>query len=248
MRRRRHGAEAHENHERWLVSYADFITLMFAFFVVMFASSQSDKYSTNQISEAVSRALEEGKITSKVRNVLSGGKPAARRSADAKNLPDLTASMEQLTKELEEEIRAGKIQISLEARGLVVSLKEATFFPSGDSTIPRDVYPAIARLASTIRKLPNPVRLEGHTDAIPIRNGRFKSNWHLSAARSIAMLELFTDEFQIPAERLAVVGYGETIAVDTNDTAEGRARNRRVDVTILNESATGQEPGAPRKT
>ncbi len=107
------------------------------------------------------------------------------------------------------------------------------------------------KIGATIRELPNGVRLEGHTDSIPIHSGRFRSNWELSAARSIAMLELLSKRYGIPQTRLAVAGYADTIAVDTNDTPEGRAHNRRVDIVILSKqimvkNPTGAEP-APRQ-
>ena len=242
----------HPNHERWLVSYADFITLMFAFFVVMFASSHSDRNKVQQFSAAVASALQEGKFSTRVLQILGGSerttKPVtgsgwlAESRQTGQKLTDLTTAMNQLTAELQEEIRSGKLQISLESRGLVISLKEAAFFPTGDATVTPDGYPTLARLANTIAKLPNPVRLEGHTDALPIRNDRFASNWHLSAARSIAMLQLLAERFQISVDRLAAVGYAETIPVDSNDTVEGRAKNRRVDVTILNEQSSIREP------
>lgn len=245
------------SHERWLVSYADFITLMFAFFVVMFASSHADKDKVQRFSESVQQALNEGSISTRVRNVL-GGTPKQSNVGNAdlqglrrkqaanidEKLAELTPSMRRLTAELQDEINKGKLQINLTPRGLVISLKEAAFFPSADATIALDSYGTIAKLADTIRRLPNPVRLEGHTDSVPIHNSRYASNWHLSAARSIAMLDLFTTRFEVPAERLAVAGYAETIPVDRNDTAEGRARNRRVDVTILNEAAAITEPKA----
>jgi chemotaxis protein MotB len=248
----------HSNHERWLVSYADFITLMFAFFVVMFASSQADRGKVQAFSEAISRALEEGRISARVIQML-GGQHQNARPAPAQGwlqtthepkpgtkLAELTPALKQLSSELREEIRKGRLQISLEPRGLVISLKEAAFFPSGDATVAIEGYATIERLANTIRKLPNPVRLEGHTDAIPIRNGRFASNWHLSAARSIAMLELLSSKFQVPASRLAAVGYADTIPVESNGTEDGRAKNRRVDVTILNEQSAVREPVSAR--
>jgi chemotaxis protein MotB len=259
MRNRRSSdREPQVNHERWLVSYADFITLMFAFFVVMFASSHADKEKVQRISAAVQQALEEGAISSRIKNVL-GGTPnqAAAGNAEIRGLrrsnppakldeklAELTPSMRQLTAELQAEIRKGKLQINLTARGLVISLTEAAFFPSGDATIALDSYGTLARLAETIRRLPNPVRLEGHTDSVPINNSKYASNWHLSAARSIAMLELFSTRFAIPPARLGIAGYAETIPIETNETAEGRARNRRVDVTILSEAAVVSEPKA----
>jgi chemotaxis protein MotB len=249
--------DTHVNHERWLVSYADFITLMFAFFVVMFASSRADKEKVHRISEAVQRALEQGTVSARLMHVLGG---APRQTGDGnadvhglrrksqlpvdEKIAELMPSMQRLTAELQDEIAKGRLQITLTPRGLVISLKEAAFFPTGDATISPESYATLAKLANTIRRLPNPVRLEGHTDSIPIHNAKYASNWHLSAARSVAMLELFVSTFEIPPARLAVVGYAETAPVDSNQTPEGRAKNRRVDVTILNEAAAVNEPAA----
>lgn len=259
MERRNRPGEENATHERWLVSYADFITLMFAFFVVMFAASQADKQKIQHVSEAVTRALEQGRLPARVMQMLGAtpggytgdhapeGLRTLKPSDAAGKLAELTPSMRQLTAELREEIRKGKLQISMEPRGLVISLRQAAFFPTGDAVVAVEGYGTIGKLAETIRKLPNPVRLEGHTDSVPIHNGRFASNWELSAARSIVMLELLRDRYQIPAARMAVVGYAETVPVDTNETAEGRARNRRVDVTILSEAAAVKEPHAVSK-
>jgi chemotaxis protein MotB len=225
------------------------MTLMFAFFVVMFASSNADKQKAQQFSEAVSRAFSEGQISSRIAQML-GGAPAASKGTHFKpnttppapmKLVELAPSLKALTAELKKEIDAGKIQVNLEARGLIISLKEAAFFPSGDATVAREGYQVIEKVASTMRKLPNPVRLEGHTDSLPIRGGRYKDNWELSAARSIAMLQLFNMEFGIPVERMAAVAYAETLPISANDTDEGRARNRRVDIAILNAHAAAKE-------
>ena len=93
-----------------------------------------------------------------------------------------------------------------------------------------------------IRKLPNPIRMEGHTDSVPIHNAHYASNWELSAARSIAMLELFSTRFGVPRDKLSISGYADNAPVDTNDTPEGRARNRRVDIILLNEVGLQAEP------
>ncbi len=261
---KRHKAPAHENHERWLVSYADFITLLFAFFVVMFASSTRDKERAAQVSESVRQALEQKYGMAKIASVLGGaagdiaqGGAVRKRPAEAKKPPaeapapnpqavELLPSLEYLSRELEAEVRAGRLRLSLEPRGLVVSLPQATFFPSGQDTIAPDTYPAIAKLAEVIRKLPNPVRLEGHTDSVPIHNERFRSNWELSAARSIAMMELLANRFGVPRHQMAIAGYADTVPADSNDTPEGRARNRRVDLVILNRMGALREPPAVR--
>jgi chemotaxis protein MotB len=255
----------HENHERWLVSYADFITLMFAFFVVMFSASNRDKARAQQVSESVRKALEEGHVAARIAAVLGGtvndkGQGNAQRKgpggatkAAAEESPnavvaELLPSMEFLSRELAQEIRAGKLRLSLESRGLVVTLPQATYFPSGQDSIDPATYPTLEKVAQVILKLPNPVRLEGHTDSVPIHNARFRSNWDLSAARSIAVLDLLAGRFHVPRERLAIAGYAENAPVGPNDTAQGRALNRRVDIVILSKTGLIQEPPAPKQT
>jgi len=247
---RRHKAHSHENHERWLVSYADFITLLFAFFVVMFATSQTDKAKAQQFSDSVKKALEQGGVKAVVHEILGGtvddtGKGnaqmrgpggAQKAEKEASQVPtELVPSMQYLTKALEQEIKDGKVEVRMEPRGLVVSLRQAAFFPSGEDGIAPATYSTIEKIAELIRNSKHSVRLEGHTDAIPIHTARFPSNWDLSAARAIAMLKLLTENFGIPSDRLAIGGYAETSPVDTNDTAEGRAHNRRVDIVLLSQ-------------
>ena len=246
-----------ENHERWLVSYADFITLLFAFFVVMFASTQSDKNKAKAVSDAVRDALEHGQFSSAISAVLGRGKHEALLSHQATeergNLnappgpaethpPDLAKSLDTLQKGLDSELKNGKLQLRLEPRGLVISMREATFFASGDDAVAPTSLPILAKIAAVVQSLPNPVRLEGHTDSQPIHTSRFRSNWELSSARSIAMLELLRDRFQIPAARMAVAGYAENAPADTNESEEGRAHNRRVDLVLLSAGAETAEP------
>lgn len=251
---------AHENTERWLISYADFITLMFAFFVVMFASSQTDKGKAKQVADSVKKALEGGQFSAIAAVILGGtvddkgqgnamlkgpggAQPDAKyKEAQEQALAELLPSLQFLTKELKEEIAGGKLQLKLQGRGLVVSLLEAAFFPSGEDSIDPKTYPIIEKIAGAVRSLPNPVRLEGHTDSVPIHNARFRSNWELSAARAVAMLNLLSERFEIPQKRLAIAGYADTAPADTNETAEGRARNRRVDLVILNRIGVDAEP------
>jgi chemotaxis protein MotB len=249
----------HENHERWMVSYADFITLMFAFFVVMFATSQTDKARAQQVSDSVKQALDKGGVAAAVHEILGGtvdekgkgnaqmkgpgGSQKAKVAPERAVLAELLPSLQYLNKELQAEIHDGKIEMHLEPRGLVLSLRQATFFPSGEDAIDPKTYPIVEKIAQTIRALPNSVRLEGHTDSIPIHTARFHSNWELSAARSIGMMELLSDRFEIPRQRMAIAGYADTAPLDSNDTQEGRAHNRRVDIVILNQQVKSIEPG-----
>lgn len=132
----------------------------------------------------------------------------------------------------------------MDRRGLVISLRESGFFASGGDAVYPGTYSSIEKIARAIALLPSQVRLEGHTDSVPIHNSRFRNNWELSAARSIAMLELLSTRFDIPSQRLAVAGYADTAPVESNDTEPGRAHNRRVDIVILNERGLGPEPDA----
>jgi chemotaxis protein MotB len=247
----------HVNHERWMVSYADFVTLLFAFFVVMFATSQTDKAKVQQVSDSVNEALSKGGVAAAVHEILGGtvderGKGNAQMKgpggSNASKVPnptkvaELLPSMHYLTKELEQDIRDGKIELHIEPRGLVISLRQATFFPSGGEAMDPATYSSIEKIAGTIRDLPNPVRLEGHTDSVPIHTTRFRSNWELSAARAITMMDLLADQYGIPQARMAIGGYGDSSPIETNDTAEGRAHNRRVDIVILSQKALMSEP------
>jgi len=254
--RRRRKAEQHANHERWLVSYADFITLLFAFFVVMFASAQADHGNAARVSESVRKALEEGQVKAVVAAILGGAKdnkgkgnammkgPGGANPTIHEDPPpaDLAGSLESLRAALKPEIEKGQLQIALQPRGLVISLREAAFFASGDDAVYQGTYSSIEKIARAIAALPSQVRLEGHTDAVPIHNSRFRNNWELSAARSIAMLELLVSRFDIPPQRLAVAGYADTVPLESNDSEPGRAHNRRVDIVILNEKGASPEP------
>jgi chemotaxis protein MotB len=259
---------AHLSHERWLISYADFITLLFAFFVVMFASSQTDKSKAKQVSEAVEKALKEGSSVSvppAVAKVLGGtvddkgqgnaqmhGPGGAQKAAkeEKPDLMELSISLKTLSTQLDEEIKSGKVEVSMTPRGIVVSLKQAAFFSSGTDAVDLATMPTLQKVAGALKDVSNPVRIEGHTDSVPIHTARFRSNWDLSAARSIAIMEVMSGRFAIASSRLAIAGYADTVPVADNDTPEGRARNRRVDLVILNNYALAKtEPAkaAPAK-
>jgi len=243
---RSRGEHESEKHERWLVSYADFITLLFAFFVVLYASSQADHHKVLQAAESVRRAFDG---TPKVAHVLGGtvedsGQgnkmmrgPGGAKSQTVPQAPvDLSPTSDLLRESLAEDIRAGRITIHTETRGLVVSLQEAAYFVSGDDRVSPAGIPVLRKIAATLQNIPNPIRLEGHTDSVPIHNSRFQSNWELSAARSIAMLEALNTQFSIDGSRMSVVGYADSFPLETNDTPEGRAKNRRVDIVVLNKA------------
>jgi chemotaxis protein MotB len=253
-----------ENHERWLVSYADLVTLLFAFFVVLFASTQTDKAKAKQISEAVERALEHGSAPPRVLAILGGAVddkgrgnallhgPAMRKPeppAEAPPVPhvlDLASSIKLLRSQLSDETGRGSVTIHVEQRGVVIGLNAAVFFPSGGDGIDEQVYPTIDKVAGVLRQLPNPLRLEGHTDPRPIHNARFHSNWELSAARSIAMLRLLEERYGIDGRRLAIVGYADTL--NTGESDQEWAKKRRVDIVIVSDYGMRAEPEAKPET
>jgi chemotaxis protein MotB len=158
------------------------------------------------------------------------------------HLAELLPSLQVLSGELQSEIEKGEIKIAMEDRGLVVSFAQAALFPSGEDVISTDAYSGLEKVANAIARIPNPVRLEGHTDARPINTPRFHSNWDLSAARAIALLKIRTDRFGVPSNKLSVAGYADTAPLTSNDSEEGRTRNRRVDIVVLNEQGMKGEP------
>jgi len=217
-----------------LVSYADFITLLFAFFVVMFASSQVNRKKVTSIAAYFDAYLNDKKITPP--EVVQ---PPSHARTPGELQPVQARLREQLSAELEE----GRITISMQPRGLVLSLRESALFPPGRDTVNTEALSILAKIAQALQKLPGqPVRLEGHTDNLPIETSQFPSNWELSVARATAVLGLLCNRFQIEPGRLAVAGYADFHPVASNHTAEGRAHNRRVDIVVLSHSAAAMEP------
>ncbi len=220
------------SHERWLVSYADFITLLFALFVVLFAASNADKEKVRTFAQAVESAIEHS-------GVRRGSLPQPKAPGE----PVLNSTYADLVQSLEPEVENHQVRVWLDARGLVITLNQTAFFHSGAAEFDPAMYPTLGKIAVAIARIDNPIRLEGHTDSLPIHNERFQNNWELSSARSIAVLELLAERFDIGPARMAVAGYADTAPVSSNDTEEGRARNRRVDIVVLSREAVQKEPG-----
>jgi chemotaxis protein MotB len=266
MARKKKHAE-HVNHERWLVSYADFITLLFAFFVVMFAASNSDTKKAGQVSQAVQGAFhdlalfspsgkvaplfDDGGLPSDAKKLIgnqhsgftatqvvpAGGKVDAGKSAQA--LQMVKGELQQV---LREELKGGMVRISEDGRGLTVTLAEAGFFDSGSAVMKVTAREVLDRIGEKIRVLPASIRVEGHTDNTPIRTAQFPSNWELSTARANHVLQYLLADAQIQPMRLSAAGYSEYRPIGDNATLEGRAANRRVDLVILGAAAQQLEP------
>ncbi len=254
MSRKKKHAE-HENHERWLVSYADFITLLFAFFVVLYASSQVDKKKMGQLATAIQEAFQEmgvfqGKSIAPPTDEGGGGpaKPAAATEFGRLVAPkaigaDMSSSdVNGLKKELElvlaPEIQRKEIALRMGPEGLVVSLREVGFFDSGSAVLRKTSEPAFARIAGLLRQYPCRIRVEGHTDNVPIHTTQFASNWELSTTRATEVIRKLILGYGFPPERLSAAGYSQYHPASTNETEEGRRMNRRIDLVILGLSRT----------
>lgn len=239
-----------------MISYADFVTLLLALFVVLFASAQSDKGRVGAIAESVRHALEQDRFTTSVASLWSkapkkdkadpteqapGGAPPEVKPTPADS-DQLSSTLKELQTSLAQELSSDKLEVRRELRGIVISLAQAAFFPSAEDAIAAPMYPSLEKIAKIIGETQNNVRLEGHTDNIPIRNARFRSNWELSTARGIAVFDFLTQRCGLAEERFAVSGHAHTVPADVNDTAEGRAKNRRVDIVLLSRFGRMNEP------
>jgi chemotaxis protein MotB len=244
---KRHNQKPHVNHERWLVSYADFITLMFAFFVVLYASSQADTRKQAQVAQAINQAFKAlglfestGSAQSTATahdtpvtpvNIVLGDALSAAPSATVR--ADFQRMHRDLQARLSNQIAEHTVALHIGREGLVISLREAGFFDSGSTTPHAGSMGSIDSIIAVLKPTPYDLRVEGHTDNVPIHTSEFSSNWELSAGRATRMTRLFIEHFHFEPRRLSAAGYGEYHPVASNDTPEGRGENRRVDVIVL---------------
>lgn len=229
-------------HDRWLVSYADFITLLFGLFVVMFAFARADQRRQAQVSKAIDSAFRSMGALPDAANAESGANDAATPAktvmdesvvAPAKVKEDLDRIRRDLAATLSTQIAAHAVSLEMGRDGLVISLREAGFFESGSATPKAEALPTLRQIAGRLGPTPYDLRIEGHTDNVPIHTVEFDSNWELSTARATRVARLFLEMKAIPADRLSAAGYAEFHPVASNDTAEGRSENRRVDLVVM---------------
>jgi chemotaxis protein MotB len=235
-------------HERWLVSYADFITLMFAFFVVLYASATADQKKQAQMAESIDAAFSAlGVFPSPARKAAYDAGPSGTDKpplpmnivmgedvlAPAQVKQDLDRIKGELTQTLSNQVANHTVSIQMGHDGLVISLREAGFFSSGSAAPKPGTVPTLRTIAASLTHTPYDLRVEGHTDNIPIHTTGFNSNWELSTARATGIARLLIDGNLIPPGRISAAGYAEFHPVAGNDTPEGRAENRRVDLVVL---------------
>jgi chemotaxis protein MotB len=239
----------HAHRDRWLVSYADFITLLFAFFVVLYASSRADQRKQTQIAQSIQAAFQSLGLfpAAPASQERSGASAAdAQGSIAPVNVilgDDLSASPEvqqdlrqlhaRLTELLSSQIAAHAVALRLGRDGLVISLREAGFYDSGSAVPHPQSKATLDRIAATLTATPYDLRIEGHTDNVPIHTAQFDSNWELSTARATQLARSFIVDHGFAPARLSAAGFAEYHPVAANDQAEGRSQNRRVDIIVL---------------
>ena len=253
---RKHKHPEHVNHERWLVSYADFITLLFATFTALYALSKADASKAKAVADGMREAFGTGTpqmITMEspesdaIPSQLHKPPPGTAKKKPPKPTKQAgQQEFEQIKNEMEEYLMTkgslNKVQIDIQERGLKVSMKEAGFFESGQAEVKEDSKVLLQELAQKLMKFNNHLRVEGHTDNVPMRSRTYPSNWELSSSRATAVARVLTEQFGVPAEKISATGYGEHRPIAPNDTPAGRARNRRVDLVVLSGGADTGEP------
>jgi len=266
--------EEHENHERWMVSYADFVTLLFAFFTCLYAISVVDTAKMGQMVASMKASFggqifDGGSATMTLEDYGGGGTAVssailkdpefgndenadgleAKRNAETQSTKVIlsgNAAMGRFRRTLEtllsEEVKSGRVRVYQERRGVVISLGETGMFDSGSVEIRPEGIILLDAIATSLTSVGNHIRIEGHTDNIPINTWRFPSNWELSTGRSGTVLRRLETVYGMSPDLLSASGYGEQRPVASNDTTEGRARNRRVDIIVMNPSFARAEP------
>lgn len=232
----KHKHEEHENHERWLVSYADFITLLFAFFVVMYSVSALNEGKFRTVSESIRAALRPLSNPEVSQMLFSVGqyRPAMRS-------PSIPGSKEIAVRRLHELVKSSQTSsqfalihmLQKEDGDIIITIPDSVLFNSGEATVRPEALTFLKGLANVLLELNRHVRVEGHTDNVPIKTAQFPSNWELSATRAVMVVRVLSELYGVPADHLAAVGYADTRPVAPNLTPAQRAKNRRVEIVIL---------------
>jgi chemotaxis protein MotB len=239
MRRRRRIVVDHENHDRWLLSYADFVTLLFAFFVVMYAVSAVNESKYRILASSLGDAF--GKTTSS--DVPVPQLPAVTLPPEVKQrtlkqqqaIEEQTHMTEVASKLLDAMaplVKEGKVKVTQSRRGVSIEINANVLFAPGRAELEPQSLAVLRAVAAQLKNEPFKLEVTGHTDNIPISNSVFASNWELSAVRATSVVRLLADNGIAPA-RLSAIGREASQPIASNDTAEGRARNRRVELMIL---------------
>ncbi|MCC6174141.1 MAG: OmpA family protein [Chloroflexi bacterium] len=245
-RKKAQHAEEHVNHERWLITYADMLTLLMVLFIVLFAMSNTDKQKFYALRDSLHQAFNVGVLTGssnarpkdagpgvmptvvqEVMAVTGGGNPDSRMVSVLQELRQAVATVPI------PEGSSGHVEVGASREGIVISLAGNILFDSGKADLKPQGLVLLDALAVRLKTMPNEIRVEGHTDNIAIATPLYPSNWELSSARATTVGRYLTEHDGIAPQRMIAAGLGEFRPVAPNDTREGRARNRRVDLVVL---------------
>lgn len=218
--------EAH-NTDRWLLTYADLITLLLGLFVILYAMSKIDSERYSKIVSAL------GGVFGNPDKVLPNSRMEVREPILSEVQIEKKLIQDEIKSTLAPSVKSGLVSVSYNERGVTVHLMEELLFETGKADLKNNSLTVLDSLATILRTLPNEIRIEGHTDNVPINTPRFPSNWHLSVERAVAAAYYLITKHKLTPEKISVAGYSEYHAIAPNDTPENRARNRRVDIVIV---------------
>ena len=242
MAKKKH--EEHENHERWLVSYADFITLLFAFFVVMYSISSVNEGKFRTVSDSIKAAL--NPIVSPASTAVPftiGQNKAVTVNPTIDTIKEpAVRRLREIMRSLKNETKLDIIQVKELANGdIVLTLPDTVLFRTGEAVLRPEARPFIQAISEVLIELDRHVRVEGHTDNVPISTAQFPSNWELSATRAVTVVRTLSELYGLPADHLTAVGHADSRPLADNLTPEHRAKNRRVEL-VVQESRSVPQP------
>lgn len=225
-----------DNNERWLLTYSDLITLLLIFFIVMYSTCSLDSSKYKELSKAMKGSFKVVSADSSENS--DDSSPNDEILSEEEMLSQVKSKVDELVKDSELE---GTVSTSIQEKGLVISFNDTVLFNSGEAAIKEDWKQKLTSISKVLNGIDNYIRVEGHTDNIAINTPEFHSNWQLSSGRASNVVEFLISDGGIDAGRLSAIGYGENRPVQSNDTEEGRAANRRVDILILNSKLNTSE-------
>jgi len=253
MARRAH-VEEHENHERWLVSYADFITLLFSFFVVMYAISTLNEGKYKILSDSLVQAFRHDRVvTAQTTGLAPINRTTQAPTRSGPRVPDVMRYQQEqkllgiaakITEALRALMQSGQVKLTQLPHGLAVEINASVLFAPAQATIQPEAIASLTNVAHALADVDNVVHIEGHTDNLPIQTSLYPSNWELSGARASSVVRLFAANGVAPS-RLQAVGFAENRPIASNATAEGRQHNRRVTLLIFADVPKGADSPAP---
>jgi chemotaxis protein MotB len=241
--RRRKGEDEHENLERWLITYADLITLLLAFFIMMYTFSKQDAQKYEEVSGSLKTIFSGG----------SGVLKAGTGRSSTTNPMSTSGSNSEVKRQLENEVQAmagpsekdPSITISKDERGIVIRIMDRAIFDEGKAELKESARETLKNIVPIMKNSNRSIRVEGHTDDVPINTSEFKSNWELSARRATEVVRHLVERYSFPPQRISASGYAEYQPITKNDTPQHRALNRRIEVILLESSNPGTQTERP---